>query len=52
MNWNDPHQACAEYKRLDAKFGTEMPSPLHHDMRCPTCSPFIAERLIVIEVSA
>jgi hypothetical protein len=47
MNWHDPQQACAEYKRLDAKYGTDARSPLHHDQRCPACSPF----LVVAEVN-
>ena len=51
MNWHDPVQVCAEYKRLDVKYETDVRSPLHHDMRCPVHSPFLAERMIVVEVS-
>lgn len=51
MNWHDPEQACAEYKRLDAKYHTDERSPLHHDVRCPKCSPFLAEHMVVIQVN-
>lgn len=50
VDWNDPQQACAEYKRLDEKFDTHWTSPLHHDMRCSLCSPFVAERLVFVSV--
>lgn len=33
-----PEQVCAEFKRLDAKFGTDARSPLHHDNRCKDCA--------------
>ena len=52
MNWHDPQQACAEYRRLDAKFHTDARSPLHHDQRCPVHSPFLAERLVVVTVDS
>ena len=34
VNWHNPHAACAEYKRLDAKFNTDPKDPMHHDQRC------------------
>lgn len=34
VNWHNPHEACAEMKRLDKKFSTSPDSPLHHDNRC------------------
>lgn len=40
VNWHDPQQACAEYKRLDDKYDTDELSPLHHDNRCPIHNPF------------
>lgn len=51
VDWNDPKQACAEYKRLDAKFDTHWLSPLHHDQRCDYCrNAFIAEHFVVVTV--
>lgn len=51
MNWHDPIDACAEYKRLDDKYSTDQRSPLHHDMRCPVHAAFLAERIIFISVT-
>lgn len=34
VNWNNPHEACMEYRRLDIHFKTGVDSPLHHDNRC------------------
>lgn len=51
MDWNDLKQACAEYKRLDEKFGTDDRSPLHHDNRCPLhASAFMVEHFVVVTV--
>lgn len=51
INWNDHSQACAELKRLDARFGTSPDSPLHHDNRCSVHNQFMVEHVVIVSVS-
>lgn len=53
MDWNNPHEACEEYRRLDSKFGTTVDSPLHHDHRCKlnhSNETFIADHFQIIHI--
>lgn len=41
IHWRDAwlftDSTCELYRALDAKFGTDSRSPLHHDNRCEAC---------------
>lgn len=53
VDWNNPHEACAEMRRLDAKYKTDPQSGLHHDNRCPlnhSDEKFIAEHFVIVSV--
>lgn len=34
---------CAHFRMLDAKYGTDVRSPLHHDSRCPVHGPGVGK---------